>query len=345
MATQIEQPAADEKAWKETVDGQEAWAREVEKERRWLIAHKTELGISWPAMASRLDAKIKHSTLSVWVGGKYQGPDDRFVEAIRRYRHSLTSRTRIEVNLPTAPHFYETETSRRLTTILEWGKRGRIVYAALGAGLGKTRTAKRFRELNSNVFMVTAAPSCSGINSLQKEVLDAFGVKVQTGTSQILSRRIIDFIDGAPDSLLIIDEAQHLTHNAIEEVRSWHDKSTTDEMPGVGIALFGNERVQQTIDGGARSAAFAQLFSRAAMSLTRSKPFDADIEAMLDAWSIEGEQVRKEVGRIARMPGALRGATHVLELAHMLALVDETALTLRHVQDAWAQLSKRREQP
>ncbi|MEL7681096.1 AAA family ATPase [Citromicrobium bathyomarinum] len=339
MATQIEQPAADEQAWKETVDGQEAWAREVEKERQWLIAHKTELGCSWPAMASRLDAKIKHNTLSVWIGGKYQGPDDRFVEAIRRYRHSLTSRARIEVNLPTAPHFYETEVSKRLTAMLEWAKRGRIVYAALGAGLGKTRTGKRFQELNSNVFVIAVAPSCSGINSLQKEVLDAFGIKVQTGTSQILSRRIVDFIDGAPDCLLLFDEAQHLTPKAIEEIRSWHDKT------GVGIALFGNEQVQQTLDGGARSAAFAQIFSRVAMSLTRSKPFDADIEAMLDGWSIEDDDVRKEVTRIAKLPGALRGATHVLEVAHMLALVDETALTLRHVQDAWAQLSKRREQP
>lgn len=338
MATQIEQTAPTDEAWKGQVDEQAAWAAEVQKEREWLISHKNHIGVSWSAMASLMDAKIKSSTLSVWAGGHYDGPDQRFVEAIRKYRHTLASRTELSIDIPEAPGYYETETSKRLTAMLEWAQRGRIVYAALGAGLGKTRTAEQFYNCNSNVFLVTIAPSCAGLNSLQKEVLIAFGIKVQTGSSQILSRQIVDFITSAPNGLLILDEAQHLTTKAIEEVRSWHDKT------GIGIALFGNEQVQQTLDGGSRSAAFAQIFSRVAMPLVRSKPYDADIEAMLDAWEVGDLAVRKEVTRIAGYPGALRGATYTLELAHMFAAADKSGLTLRHVQDAWVQLSKRREQ-
>jgi DNA transposition AAA+ family ATPase len=135
--------------------------------------------------------------------------------------------------------------------------------------------------------------------------------------------------------LLIIDEAQHLTVKSIEEIRSWHDAT------GIGIALFGNESVQQQLDGGMRSAAFAQIFSRVSLKIVRSFPLAADVDAMLEAWDVHDDKVRDEMHRIAQVPGALRGATFALELAHMLASGQGETLDLRHVQDAWAQLSSR----
>ncbi len=118
-------------------------------------------------------------------------------------------------------------------------------------------------------------------------------------------------------------------------MRSWHDET------GIGIALFGNESVQQQLDGGARSAAFAQIFSRVSLKIIRSFPLVADVDAMLEAWNVHDEPVCAEVHRIAQHPGALRGATFALELAHMLATGQSEELELKHVQDAWAQLSSR----
>ncbi|MFM9673702.1 AAA family ATPase, partial [Streptomyces galilaeus] len=73
--------------------------------------------------------------------------------------------------------------------------------------------------------------------------------------------------------LLIIDEAQHLSEKAIEEIRSWNDKV------GLGIALFGNVKVLRRIEGGGRDDAFAQLYSRLSMRMIRPLPLQADAVA------------------------------------------------------------------
>ena len=109
----------------------------------------------------------------------------------------------------------------------------------------------------------------------------------------------------------------------------------------MGIALLGNEQVQQKIDGGSRAAAFAQLFSRVAQSIVRSRPLPDDVDVLLDAWGIMDPAIAREIHRIAQLPGALRGVTFTLELAKMLAISEHAELNVKHVQDAWAQLSRR----
>ncbi|NCP19042.1 MAG: AAA family ATPase [Erythrobacter sp.] len=335
MATQIEQTEAGNEEWKAGVDARADFDAEVEKQRKWLVEHKADTDLPWSALAKHLGPEINAKSLGLFANGNYAGPEDRFVEAIRRYRLMIVSQAEMQIAAPVAPTFYETETSRQLMVILRHAQRGRIVYAAMGAGCGKTKTAKHFRDLIPNVFLVTIAPSTAGLASMQREVLFKLGEKVVHGSSQTLSRRIKDFFEVTPNGLLIIDEAQHLTTRAIEEIRSWHDES------GVGVALLGNEHVQQTLDGGARAATFAQIFSRVGMRLVRSKPLAGDIEAFLDAWAVSDTAARKELGRIAALPGALRTATFVLELAITLASAEKKPLALAHVQNAWAQLAKR----
>jgi hypothetical protein len=62
---------------------------------------------------------------------------------------------------------------------------------------------------------------------------------------------------------------------------------------------------------------------------------------MLDAWRISDADITAFVHTIAMKPGGLRGATFVLELAHMVARASGEELAVGHVQDAWAQLSTR----
>ena len=66
-----------------------------------------------------------------------------------------------------------------------------------------------------------------------------------------------------------------------------------------------------------------------------------DVDKMLDAWGIMDPAIAREIHRIAQLPGALRGATFTLELANMLAIAEHADLDVKHVTDAWAQLSRR----
>lgn len=306
---------------------------DIEQQREWLIKHKSETDLSWRQLEARIGRA--GSTLSAFAGSKYGAPGDLIAEEIWVYRQTLAAKAALSTQRVELPEYFPTATSLRLTHLLSWGKQGRIVMAAMGPGMSKTITAKHFDACNSNVFLVTISPATSGIRAMLRAVLHAMGVANPTGDIQSLSMQIKDRASKLQDPLLILDEAQHLTVQSIEEIRHWHDAT------GMGVAMLGNEQVQQKIDGGSRAAAFAQLFSRVAHSITSPRPLPEDVDAMLDAWGIQDPGVAREVHRIAQLPGALRGATFTLELASMLAIAEHADLGLKHVEDAWAQLSRR----
>jgi DNA transposition AAA+ family ATPase len=213
---------------------------------------------------------------------------------------------------PEVPDYFETPTTRRLQSLLSWAQRGRIVAAATGPGCGKTKGAKNYRDAMSNVWMVTIAPSCSGVNNMQIEVLAALGERDARGTGQALSRRIRDRIRNT-GGLLLFDEAQHLSERSIEEIRSWHDDT------GVGVAFFGNETVLARIEGGHRRAAFAQLYSRIGMRLIQNLPLADDARALADAWEVHDDKQVAFLIKKSQQPGGLRTVTMMLELATMVA--------------------------
>lgn len=306
---------------------------DVEEQREWLKKHKTETGLSWRDLGARLD--INDKTLALFASNKYGAPGDFIAEAIFRHRQTLAAQAAMALRSVEIPPYYPTRTSLDLIQLLAWGQRGRIVMAAMGPGMSKTTTAKHFKACNSGVFMVTISPATSGIRAMERAVLHAMGDSSPTGDIQGMAMQIKDRVAKMQKPLLIVDEAQHLTVQSIEEVRHWHDAT------GMGIALLGNEQVQQKIDGGSRAAAFAQLFSRVAQSIVRSRPLPKDVEVLLDAWDIMDPAIAREVHRIAQLPGALRGVTFTLELAKMLAISEHTELNVKHVEDAWAQLSRR----
>ena len=62
------------------------------------------------------------------------------------------------------------------------------------------------------------------------------------------------------------------------------------------------------------------------------RPTQADVEALLRAWSIRGRREREALVEIARKPGGLRGVTKTLRLAGVFA--DGQAVTVRHLQAA-----------
>ncbi len=307
---------------------------DIDDQRTWLIEYKRSSGQSWGQIATRLGLKV--GTLSQFGTPKgYTGNEVPLAEAVFRYRQTLASQAMLRVELPEIPGYFPTATSNKLIYLLRRAQEGRIVTAAMGAGLGKTTTARHYAACNSNVFLVTCSPSASGVFAIQHKVLKAMGDLNATGAPYVLTMRIERMAEALESPLLILDEAQHLTEKALEEIRTWHDTT------GMGIALFGNESVQQRLEGGNRAAVFAQLFSRQAQKLVRSFPLKEDIEALLEAWRVHDEEVARQVDIIARKPGGLRGATFTLEMATMLAMADQTEMTVQHVTDAWAQLSAR----
>jgi len=307
---------------------------DIEEMRNWLIDYRTKTQASWSDLSSRID--IPTGTLSQFGSPRgYAGNEQKLAETIFKFRQTISTQAQIAVEAPEVPDFYSTPTSSQLEAVLKWAQRGRITLAAMGPGLGKTKTAARFSACYSNVFLATMTPSTAGVNNMQQEVLMSLGERDPVGTPQKLSRQIRDRVKNLENPLLIIDEAQHLSEKAVEEIRSWNDAV------GLGIALFGNLSVIQRLEGGSRRAAFAQLYSRVSFRVVRQQPLQGDIDAMADAWGVFEPAERQYLTTIAMLPGGLRGATMALELATMIASTEQRALAKSDLQDAWAQLSAR----
>jgi DNA transposition AAA+ family ATPase len=198
-------------------------------------------------------------------------------------------------------------------------------------GVGKSSAACHYTRNHPNVFKVVAHPILSSPKALLEELSRVIG-SYQGGALHRVQRGLISKLRGT-GALIMVDEAQHLTPVALDQLRSIHDEAE------VGVVLLGNPAVYGRLEGQGRSAQFAQLFSRVGMRLSRPKPQKADVDALLDAWSIEGGTERALLHTIARKPGALRGMTKALKLAHMLAAVERTRPDVSHIRDAYERLS------
>lgn len=304
----------------------------VEEQREWLLEHKRVTGSSWTQLATQTG--IPQGTLSVFASGKYQGDNERVARDVYRFRQHISTQRELAMEAPEVPDFYDTPTARRLQSLLSWAQRGRLVVAATGPGCGKTKALRNYRDAMSNVWLITLAPSSSGVNNMQIEVLAALGERDARGSMQALSRRIRDRVRNT-GGLLAFDEAQHLSERSIEEIRSWHDDT------GVGVAFFGNETVLARIEGGHRRAAFAQLYSRIGMRLVQNLPLADDARALAEAWEVFDEKQVQFLVKKSQQPGGLRTVTMMLELATMVACSERRDRELTHLQDAWAQLVSR----
>ena len=306
---------------------------DIEEQRLWLAEHKEATNLSWKQLGGRLG--VNGTSLSLWVGGNYGAPGDRFAEATFRHRQMLAAQASIKVDLPEIPAFFETETSQRLIMLLTWAQRGRMAAAAMSPGLGKTITAEHYRACNSNVFLITGEPATATVLGMMSAVARAIGITHPYTRKYVLSHLIVKALKSMGNPLLIVDEAQHFHFETLDQLRSWHDAI------GLGVALLGNAGLLQTLEGQSRAVSHAQLFSRISFKLSRLHPLAEDVEAMLDAWRIRDPKVSEFVHAIAGKPGGLRGATFTVELAHMIAASTGESLAVAHLQDAWTQLSTR----
>jgi len=186
-----------------------------------------------------------------------------------------------------------------------------------------------------NVFLVTMAPSTAGVQPMLTAILKAMGEREVRGSPQMLSDRIKERV-AAASAVIALDDAQHLSPKALDELRGIHDVTS------VGIALFGNAGLMETLEGGTRAVSHAQLFSRIGIRIVEIKAYPEDAEQLGRAWGIEDERMLGWLGTLSQQPGGLRLVAQVIELAMFLAVSEDHAVGLPHLQDAYAQLSARR---
>ena len=251
---------------------------------------------------------------------------------VERWLVNLDTAQRTALALRSGPGFVQTPASQLFFAGFEHAQHAPdLVVISGAAGVGKTTSIQAYRAQRPNVWVITGEPCITTPRMVLDDISEMLGLSEARSTHRI-SRGVVQRMRGTK-GVLIVDEAQHLNTQTLDQLRTVHD------LAGVGVVLCGNEKVHTRIEGGARTPEFAQLFSRVGMRVQRSRPQRSDIDALLDAWAIEGAPERKMLSAIARKPGALRLMTKVLRIAEMQAHADEASLSPHYIEAAWQHLS------
>ncbi|HFO3344526.1 TPA: AAA family ATPase [Escherichia coli] len=256
-----------------------------------------------------LESGLSTGTISSFINDKYNGDNERVSQMLQRWLEKYHA----VAELPEPPRFVETQTVKQIWTSMRFASLTESIAVVCGnPGVGKTEAAREYRRTNNNVWMITITPSCASVLECLTELAFELGMNDAPRRKGPLSRALRRRLEGT-QGLVIIDEADHLGAEVLEELR------LLQESTRIGLVLMGNHRVYSNMTGGNRTVEFARLFSRIAKRTAINKTKKADVKAIADAWQINGENELELLQQIAQKPGALRILNHSLRLAAMTA--------------------------
>lgn len=308
--------------------------REVERVKR-------EDGLSEAEISRQAD--IGAPTLNSYLKAKYQGQNDPVAVALFRWLEARRIAKDVRRKLPTKPSFQPLPTSKTIEHRIHYARAmGRMVVVTGSPGVCKTATARQYCADTPRAWLATMDPATRGVPTMLLEVLAAMGIVDVRGTPQQLSKRVVAKAMEA-EGVLLIDESQHLSDQAVEQLRSINDK-TTQLGRGLGIVLLGNEEAYSKIGPTATKQAFAQVSSRIAQRRYIVQPAREDVVGLAHAW---GAANREEVTadmvafliEIAMKPGGLRNVEMTFEGALIGAFGSEEPLSIQHLKGAFGSIT------
>ena len=144
------------------------------------------------------------------------------------------------------------------------------------AGLGKTVSLKQYIKLHPEVIYIELKDCDKSVKGVCEKILSCIG-KLQRGTDRVLVDAITDYLTVTP-KLIIIDEAQHLSIRALENLRAINDVTES------GVVLCGNPTVYDRMHGRGQ-AHFAQLYSRIGIRRHIKEPSLEDIASIFSQYA------------------------------------------------------------
>lgn len=294
-------------------------------------ALETDPSLSQQRVAREIGTGVSAATLSQWLNGNYQGDNAKIEQRVRSWYDTYQER-RARAGLPDAPSYFETTTTERIEAGLRYAQLAQDMVVIYGpAGVSKSATCVQYCGIAPGVFMATMTPATTSVLACLRTIAEALGIRDMPASAAGLQKVIVDKLK-ASNGLLIVDEAQHLSIQALDQVRSVHDATL------IGVALVGNEYVYSRMTGGTRAPYLDRLFSRIGKRVSLRAPSDSDIDALIGAWKITDTSCRAQIREIAKRPGALRSVTKVLRLAASLAAANNRTLTSADLQAASREL-------
>ncbi|MDD7908536.1 AAA family ATPase [Pseudovibrio exalbescens] len=273
---------------------------------------------------------IPAATFSEWWSGKYRGDYGKTTEAVSQFVENQRAFEQTEMRIPDDLDYVETPTSQKVMSALQFAQAmPEMVVIVLGAGMGKSITVRKYQENHSHTYLATMRPTTATPGTMLNEIGLSMGIFERSVS--LRERAIGERVQrNGRKPLLIIDEAQNLNDNAVNQLRHFLD------IYQCGIALIGNEELYTRFGGTKPKAAYAQINRRIGMRVRQMRPSKKDIDVIVDAWGIEDEDACKMLRLIGSKPGALSQISKTVRLAHMLAMGSGGLVNAELIRAAWS---------
>ena len=179
-------------------------------------------------------ANVVNSMFSAWLNGTYVGRNDPILGKVQAWLDSRGTAARTRATMPKAPEYLDTPTSEVFISTFEHAQHAPDMVVVSGPpGVGKTVSCLAYRKRAPTVFMITAEPCWSSSpRILMESLLEEIGC-TERFTRQKTSSAIVKRLTNTA-GLVIVDECQHLSSKAMDQLRTIHDLS------GIGVAMVGN---------------------------------------------------------------------------------------------------------
>lgn len=279
-------------------------------------------------VARKID--MPSGTFSQWYSGSYAGRWDNQNAKVERWLAALEDAQAIRAAAPKKPGFVTTEASTRYLNALSAAQvLAKFSMITSATGTGKIESAEHYTATTPLVTLVTMTPMMHTTFAMLKEIGRTIGVTGgdPSGLVPAIASRLWRTGGGA---LLIIDEAQHLSDDAINQARHFSDGSRA------GVVLIGNlETHKRYSTVWTNTDRYGQLASRVFQRINIDKSSRHDIATIIRAWGISDEKQVEFLTGVGRKPGGLRHIGETITLAMMRATGDAGELTLTDLKKAW----------
>jgi len=284
-----------------------------------------EQGWTQADVARRMD--MPGSTFSQWYNGGYSGRLGNLNAKAKSWLAGVAAMAELAAAIPQKPPFQMLKMAQEIISTLTLAQAmGDMVIITVAAGNGKTEAARHYRAARANVCLITASPQTRGVSGTLQNLAAELGLEESRASR--LPRRIGLALERLGGSLIIVDEAQNLTDEAVNQLRYFSDNF------GAGVALMGNDEVYTRVERSAGRNS-AQIKSRVAKRLNRAKPYLRDLQARIAAWGITDPEAAEYLEGIGLKAGALRQIDKTMTLAGMAAAGAGAALDKSHIKAAW----------